>query len=190
MIIKAYNEKHNYLLFIDLEFSNQQLVQFAGLLFQRVDDETYQLARSLNLYISQKVCYPFVEYTNITNNFLEENGIPIDDARSLIFDDFLLDIPLNELEVISHRLKNDRLVLLSSNINLSSCGDNPIDGYCTYMNARRILGRQNHLTLSDIAEECGYYLHSAHNAYNDVWAEVSVFTYLKKVEKQKQLKEN
>ena len=185
MIIKAYNEKHNYLLFIDLEFSNQQLVQFAGLLFQRVDDETYQLARSLNLYISQKVCYPFVEYTNITNNFLEENGIPIDDARSLIFDDFLLDIPLNELEIISHGLKNDRLVLLSSNINLSSCGDNPIDGYCTYMNARRILGRQNHLTLSDIAEECGYYLHSAHNAYNDVWAEVSVFTYLRKIEKQK-----
>lgn len=190
MIIKAYNEKHNYLLFIDLEFSNQQLVQFAGLLFQRIDDETYQLSRSLNLYISQKVCYPFVEYTNITNNFLEENGIPIDDARSLIFDDFLLDIPLNELEIISHGLKNDRLVLLSSDINLSSCSDNPIDGYCTYMNARRILGRQNHLTLGDVAEECGYYLHSAHNAYNDVWAEVSVFTYLKKVEKQKQLKEN
>lgn len=190
MIIKAYNEKHNYLLFIDLEFSNQQLVQFAGLLFQRVDDETYQLSRSLNLYISQKVCYPFVEYTNITNNFLEENGIPIDDARALIFDDFLLDIPLNELEVISHGLKNDRLVLLSSDINLSSCGDNPIDGYCTYMNARRILARPNHLTLNDIAEEAGYYLHSAHNAYNDVWAEVSVFTYLKKVEKQKQLKEN
>ena len=70
MIIKAYNEKHNYLLFIDLEFSNQKLVQFAGLLFKNIDDETYQLARSINIYISQKVCYPFMEYTNITNNFL------------------------------------------------------------------------------------------------------------------------
>ena len=94
MIIKTYNEKHNYLLFIDLEFSNQQLVQFAGLLFQRVDDETYQLARSLNLYISQKVCYPFVEYTYITNNFLDENGIPIYDAPLLIDDARSLEILL------------------------------------------------------------------------------------------------
>ena len=39
MIIKTYNENHNYLLFIDLEFSNQDLVQFAGLLFKRIDDE-------------------------------------------------------------------------------------------------------------------------------------------------------
>ena len=38
MIIKAYNEKHNYLLFIDLEFSNQKLVQFAGLPFKNIDD--------------------------------------------------------------------------------------------------------------------------------------------------------
>ena len=43
----------------------------------------------------------------------------------------------------------------------------------------------NSETLNDIAEEAGYYLHSAHNAYNDVWAEVSVFTYLKKIEEQK-----
>jgi hypothetical protein len=41
------------------------------------------------------------------------------------------------------------------------------------------------LTLSDLAEECGYYLHHAHNAYNDVWAEVAIFTYLKKIEAQK-----
>ena len=61
----------------------------------------------------------------------------------------------------------------------------PIDGYCTFNNAKRILGRVNHLTLADLAEECGYYLHAAHNAYNDVWAEVAIFTYLKKIEAQK-----
>lgn len=33
MIIKCYNTNHNYLLFIDLEFNNQDLVQFSGLLF-------------------------------------------------------------------------------------------------------------------------------------------------------------
>lgn len=185
MIIKAYNENHKYLLFIDLEFSNQELVQFAGLLFNRIEDDTYQLSGSINVYISRKVCYPFMEYTNITNNFLEENGIPIADARALIMEDFLDGIPLNEIEVISHGLKNDRIVLNEAGINLSSANGKPIDGYCTYMNARRILARPNHLTLNDIAEEAGYYLHSAHNAYNDVWAEVSVFTYLKKIEQQK-----
>ena len=59
-------------------------MQFAGLLFKWIDDETYQLMRSCNVYISQKVCYPFAEYTAITNNFLEENGIPLNDAKELI----------------------------------------------------------------------------------------------------------
>ena len=59
-----------------------------------------------------------------------------------------------------------------------------IDGYCTFTNARRILGRTNQLTLQDIASECGYYLHNAHNAYSDVWATVAVYTYLKKIEEQ------
>lgn len=184
MIIKAYNENHNYLLFIDLEFSDQILVQFAGLLFKKIDEETYQLMRSLNTYVNQKVCYPFMEYTNITNGFLEDNGIPLDDVRALILDNFLKDIPLGEVEIISHGLKNDRIVLNTAQINLSTNDGKPIDGYCTYINGRRILKRQNHLTLTDIAEEAGYYLHAAHNAFNDVWAEVSVFTYLKKLEQQ------
>lgn len=160
-------------------------MQFAGLLFKKIDTETYQLSNSINVYISQKVCYPFMEYTSITNSFLEENGVPLDDAKALIMDEFLKDIPLNELEIISHGLKNDRLVMSEAGLNLSAYEGKPIDGYCTYINGRRILGRLNHLTLGDIAEECGYYLHSAHNAYNDVWAEVSVFTYLKKLEQQK-----
>ena len=188
MIIKAYNENHNYLLFIDLEFNNQTLVQFAGLIFKKIDVETYQLMRSINTYISQKVCYPFIEYTSITNNFLAENGIRLEDAKALIEENFLADVPLNELKVISHGLKNDRIVLNSAGINLSTYNNKPIDGYCTYINAKKILERQNHLTLVDIAEESGYYLHSAHNAYNDVWAEVGIFTYLKKIEAQKQIK--
>lgn len=186
MIIKVYNENHNYLLFIDLEFNNQDLVQFSGLLFSRIDDEVYQLAKSYTVYITQKVCYPFAEYTSITNNFLLENGIPLADAKIGIEEDFLGDIPLNETLIISHGLKNDRIVLNKANIKINNYGedDKPVDGYCTFTNARRILERPNHLTLNDLAEESGYYLHNAHNAYNDVWAEVSVFTYLKKIEYQ------
>lgn len=185
MIIKCYNESHTYLLFIDLEFNNKDLVQFAGLLFKWIDDDTYQLMQSLNVYVSQKVCYPFAEYTSITNNFLLENGIPLADAIEMI-NEFLDNVNMNELCIISHGLKNDRIVLNENGINLTHKDDNsPVDGYCTFNNARRILNRTNHLTLADLSEECGYYLHHAHNAYNDVWAEVAIFTYLKKIEAQK-----
>ena len=185
MIIKCYNENHNYLLFIDLEFNNKYLVQFAGLLFKKIDTETYQLMRSCNIYVTQKVCYPFAEYTAITNNFLAENGVPLKDAIVLI-KDFLSDVSPNEMCLIGHGLKNDRLVLAENGVDLTHKDNGkPIDGYCTFNNSRRILERLNHLTLADLAEECGYYLHHAHNAYNDVWAEVAIYTYLRKIEAQK-----
>lgn len=192
MVIKCYNENHPYILFIDLEFftnkkggeTHNHLVQFAGLLFKWIDTDTYQLMRSCNEYVTDKVCYPFAEYTAITTNFLTENGVPLRDMILSIQEDFLGDIPLNELLVVSHGLKNDRLVLIANRLNLNTYNDKPIDGYCTFENARKILKRKEELTLSDIATECGYYLHHAHNAYNDVWANVAVFTYLRKVEEQ------
>lgn len=189
MIIKAYNENHPYLLFIDLEFFNTKdstnhLVQFAGLLFKRIDTDTYQLMRSYNQYVTEKVCYPFAEYTSITNNFLAENGVPLDDLVASIQEDLEAIVPLNELLIISHGLKNDRIVLNEAGFKLNTYNDQPIDGYCTFTNARRILKRNEHLTLTDLCEEAGYYLHHAHNAYNDAWGEVAVFTYLKKIEEQ------
>lgn len=185
MIIKCYNENHPYIMFVDLEFfyekGHNHLIQFSGLLFQRIEDNIYQLKTSINQYITDKVCYPFVEYTSITNNFLKENGIPLNDFIHLLFEDILGNIPDKELLVVSHGLKNDRLVLMENDIDLTT----NIDGYCTFTNARRILGRSSQLTLQDIANESGYYLHNAHNAYNDVWATVAAYTYLKKIEQQR-----
>ena len=186
MIIKCYNEKHKYLLFIDLEFNNRELIQFSGLLFTQIDDDgTYQLMRSVNQYVCSKVCYSFTEYTNITNTFLSQNGIPLQELVNFIGDEFLKDINLSELLLISHGLKNDRMVMNDCGINLKF-DDNkkPIDGYCTFTNGRRILKRKKRLALSDLATEAGYYIYNAHNAYADVWAEVAVFTYLKKIEEQ------
>ena len=192
MIIKCYNENHNYLVFLDIEFNNRDLVQFAGLLFKRIDDEVYQLMRSCNQYIATKVCYPFMEYTSITNNFLESNGVSLQDVQAIISDDFLAGVDLQEVLVISHGLKNDRITLLQNGINLSFRDNNkklPVDGYCTFNNAKHILERDNKLTAKDLAEECGYYIHQAHNAFNDVWSEVAIFTYLRKIEKQKEVEE-
>lgn len=190
MIIKCYNENHPYLLFIDIEFDNTHLIQFAGLLFKRIDtDGTYQLQTSINQYVSAKVGYPFMEYTGINNSFLDENGIPLSSLRTLIFDDVLGEIPMKDIMVISHGLRNDRLVLSRNGINLSQYADEngawkPIDGYCTFNNAKRILNRNDHVGAADLANQFGYYLHNAHNAYNDVWSEVVIFTALKKIEEQ------
>lgn len=178
MIIKCYNEKHPYLLFVDIEFNNLDLVQYTGLLFKEIEPEVYQLMRSCNIYITNQVCYAFAEYTSITNNFLKENGIPLEDAKALIEEDFLEGINHKDVLMISHGLKNDRIVLDRAGI------DTDFDGYCTFTNARRILKRQENLSLESLSHEAGYYLHEAHNAFNDAWAEVSIFTYLRKIEEQ------
>lgn len=190
MIIKCYNENHPYLLFIDIEFDNTHLIQFAGLLFKRIDtDGSYQLQTSINQYVSTKVGYPFMEYTGINNSFLDENGVPLSSLRTLIFDDVLGDISMKDIMIISHGLRNDRLVLNRNGINLSQYADEkgvlrPVDGYCTFNNAKRILNRNDHVSATDLANQFGYYLHNAHNAYNDVWSEVVIFTTLKKIEEQ------
>ena len=80
---------------------------------------------------------------------------------------------MKDIMVISHGLRNDRLVLSRNGINLSQYADEngawkPIDGYCTFKNAQRILKRRSNLKETDIANESGYYVHNAHNAYNDV----------------------
>ena len=178
MIIKCYNENHDYLLFIDIEFNNLDLVQYTGLLFKWIDTETYQLMRSCNLYVTNQVCYAFAEYTSITNNFLKENGVPLEDVVDLIENNFLNGVDRSKLLLVSHGLKNDKIVLERAGLDVN------MEGYCTFTNGRRILKRTNQLTLADIAEEAGYYLHEAHNAYNDAWAEVSIFTYLRKIEQQ------
>ena len=190
MVIRCLNEKHKYLLFIDIEFDSGKLIQFAGLLFKEIDKETYQLMRSYNSYVSEKVCYPFAEYTKITNNFLEENGVPLEDVIDHILNDFLFEVPLSELQVISHGLRNDRIILNDNGVNLSTYVDakgrnKPIDGYCTFKNGRRILERNKFLSLNDLAEESGFYMIAPHNAYNDVWATVAIYTFLRKEEEQK-----
>ena len=133
-----------------------------------------------------------MEYTGITPTFLQQNGVPLKDLQLLVTEDFLKGVDLKDLEVISHGLRNDRLILTENGINLSNYTDkegkiHPIDGYCTYNNAKRILKRNKDLKESDLAIDSGYYLSesTAHNAFFDVQAEVSVFTYLKKIEQQR-----
>ena len=146
MVIKCYNEKHLWLLFIDTEFDQQQLVQFSGALFKRIDDDTYQLAATINQYITTSVSMYFQDYTKITQDFLVANGIPLESLKDLIFGEVLKNVDMKDVMIISHGLKNDRLVLKDNGINFNSYEDidgkiKPVDGYCTFNNAKRVLER-------------------------------------------------
>lgn len=192
MIIKCYNEKHPWLLFLDIEFDQLQLVQFSGALFKRIDEDTYQLASTITQYVTASVSVYFQDYTRITQDFLATNGIPLDSLKDLIFGEVLKDIDMGDLMIISHGLKNDRLVLKENDINFNYYNGTdgkvkPVDGYCTFNNAKRILNREKKLKLEDLAEEAGYYLSCAHNAYNDMWATVAVFTFLKKMDYERKI---
>lgn len=151
------NETHLYVLVFDIEFDQNDIVQFAGILFRSVGDGRYVVVRTLNTYVSCSPSYPFRVYTNISKEFLEINGVRKEDVVQQVEDVLLKDVPLDKLLVVSHGLKGDREMLLKNFINLSydKTTIKAIDGYCTFVNARRILGRKDRLKLSDIAREAG-----------------------------------
>lgn len=169
MIVYLKNEFHEHILVFDIEFDCMKLVQFAGLLLRKAKDELYIVERSVNVYVRTKVSYPFTAYTGISQAFLDDNGSPIEGVVQIVEDEFLAGIDKSKLLVVSHGLKNDRLVLMENCINLLYDHDKirTIDGYCTFTNAKKILGRQDNLRLEDVANESIFYQADTHNAFND-----------------------
>lgn len=177
MVIYVKNENHPYILVFDIEFDKKVLVQFSGLLFKNIGDGVYQLASTCTQYVKHKPSYPFSQYTHIKKNFLELNGVGIEDVVLTVKEDFIGNIDYKDILIVSHGLTNDKKILKENGIDLTEC-----DGWCTFQNAKRILNRDKNLKLDDLATEAGFYLDGAHNAYHDAWATVSVLTFLKKLE--------
>ena len=171
-----YNESHEYILFLDTEFDQQELVQFSGLLFRRVSDNNYAIYRSLNLYIQGPVTAAFTRYTGLSTQFLEHNGVTLEDARWQIMDCLLKDVGKNIL-LVSHGLHSDLTVLSNNGIVIPHAAE-----FCTFEKAKTILGRQTRLSLDDIAIETSIYPVMEHNAYIDTWVTVGVYNYLKDIE--------
>lgn len=170
--------KYDDIILFDIEYDQMSLVQFAGLLLHKVDNNLFKLTKSVNFYVKQnKQLNPFfVKYTNINDEFLQEKGVSWLEAVTL-FNSFIDGINNENCLVVSHGVKNDLHVLEANNIQFN------IDNhYCTYNNAKRILQRDNMLSLDVLAAESGYALFNAHNAYADVWGTLNVFCYLKELE--------
>ena len=178
-------QQDNVLVF-DAEYNESQLIQFSGILFRRIEEDIYQVSKSLNMYVrlQEGKINPFIErFTGINDIYLETFGEKIEDAKEKIYD--LIDVE-GSLVLASHGLTNDRRTMLNNDIDLYLNKQNEaIDGLCTYNAAKRLLGRDKKLTLEDVAADAGIFLSNGHNAFDDAWATISVFSLLCKLEEEK-----
>lgn len=182
MLVVFKNIEQKNILVFDAEYNEGDLIQFAAILFRKIEKDVYQICKSTNFYVKleNKNINPFIErFTGITDKFLNEYGISLSEAKESIValldhvDDFLL---------VSHGLRNDRLTLENNEIDFYDMPNKIIYPYCTYNNAKRILKRDKKLSLEDIANEAGIFLSNTHNAFDDTWATVAVFSLLCKLD--------
>lgn len=186
MIVVFKGVENESVLIFDAEYNESFLIQFSGILFRKIEKDTFQIEKSLNIYIKlpkgEKINKFIENFTGITDDFLNTFGETIDDAIEMIDD--LVDID-GTLLVSSHGIYNDRRILLENGVNLyEDKNGKDIEGVCTYNMAKRILKRERKLGLLDIAEESGMYLSNSHDALDDAWATVSVFCLLNKLEEE------
>lgn len=186
MITVFKNIDYDHVLMFDAEYNEGDLIQFAGLLFRKINKDIFQIEKSFNTYVKLeegKYVNRFIEkFTGITNSFLDSFGITLKEAREGIKE--LIDVE-GSLLIVAHGLENDRRVLLGNDIDLYLRNDEVIDGICTYNAAKRLLNREKNLNLTDVAADAGLFLTHGHDAFHDAWATVSAFCLLKKLEDEK-----
>jgi DNA polymerase III epsilon subunit-like protein len=180
-------EYKNVLVF-DAEYNEGDLIQFTGLLFRQIEKDIFQIEKSLNIYVKSEIgksVNPFIEqFTGITNNFLEVYGETLDESIEAI--QSLIDVPAEDLLVVSHGLQNDRQILVGNGVDLYvDKNGNEIDSLCTYSAAKRLLGRDKKLNLVDVSADAGFFLSGRHNAFEDAWATVSVLCLMCKLEEER-----
>lgn len=178
--------KQGHVLIFDAEYNEGNLIQFAGVLFRKIEEDIFQIERSLTTYVKleEGEVNRFIrDFTGITDSFLNAFGVSLAEAKEQI--EKLIDIEDDELLVVSHGITNDRRILLDNGIDLYvDKNEKDIQGVCTYNAAKRLLKRDKKLTLTDVAAESGIFLSNGHNAFEDAWATVSVFCLMCKLEEE------
>jgi len=173
MVLKGM--KHKYVMVADVEYDYARVLQFAAIVLQREDGpgDVYRIISSINAYIEQTYLSKRAEqYTGITLAKLQEWGIPMGTFIET-YDDFYEDIDMEQTVFVSHGAKNDRKVLREAGlVNL------PAHSYCTYKNGKTALKREKTLRLTDMAEESGYCMDNAHDAFADARATLHVLSFV------------
>jgi DNA polymerase III epsilon subunit-like protein len=179
MLIVFKGIKQEYVYVADTEYDRMTLIQSAGLVFKRIDErnDIYQLAFSFNYYLKKKKVHQYIEkFTGITSEFLKENGLTKEEFLTL-YDDMFVDIDPKDVLFVSHGTQADKTVIKNSEVKFI-----PEHSFCTYKAAKRVLERDERLTLTDVAIEAGYMLQNTHDAYADAVATAFIFSFLKKLE--------
>lgn len=178
--------KQGHVLIFDAEYNEGNLIQFSGILFRKIEEDIFQIERSLTTYVKleEGQVNRFIrDFTGITDSFLNAFGVSLAEAKEQI--EKLIDIEDDELLVVSHGITNDRRILFDNGIDLYvDKNEKDIQGVCTYNAAKRLLKRDKKLTLTDVAAESGIFLSNGHNAFEDAWATVSVFCLMCKLEEE------
>ena len=130
VVFKGNTKKH--ILVFDAEYNEGQLIQFSGILFKLMEEDIYQIFKSLNIYVKLeygKINRFIKEFTGITDEYLENFGKDLAEARDSIYK--LLDE--EDLLVVSHGLYNDRQTMMNNDIDMySNAEEEDISGSCTY----------------------------------------------------------
>jgi DNA polymerase III epsilon subunit-like protein len=179
MLVVFKGIKQEYVYIADTEYDRDALLQSAGLVFQRVDErnDIYQLAFSFNYYIKQRSIHPYIQkFTGITTKWLKENGLTKKEFIDL-YDDMFDGIDPKDVLFVSHGTQADKKVIQTSEVKFI-----PEHFFCTYKAAKRVLEREEKLTLTDVAKEAGFMLQNTHDAYADAVATAFIFSFLKKLE--------
>lgn len=189
MLVLFKNIEQDNILVFDAEYNEGDLIQFAGILFRKLEKDIFQIHKSINFYVkleTTKINYFIEKFTGITDEYLEEEGVILSEAIKKI-NEFLTDI--DNLLIVSHGLYNDRLTLENNGIDFYEM-EQCVKGLCTYNMSKRVLKRENKLKLEDVANEAGIFLANKHNAFDDTWATVAVFSLLCKLEAEEPNEEN
>jgi len=175
--------KQQNVLVFDAEYNEGDLIQFAGIMFLQIEEDIFQISKSINIYVKLEdngLINKFIEnFTGITDGFLLENGMNLSEAQKAISEFINCK---GDLLFVSHGLTNDRITMENNGIDFYNIENKTVSGFCTYNNAKRILKREKRLTLEEIANEAGLSLSHKHNALDDAWATIAVFSLLCKLD--------
>jgi DNA polymerase III alpha subunit (gram-positive type) len=185
MLVVFKGIKQKNVLVFDAEYNEGDLIQFSGIMFKQVEEDIFQISKSLNIYVKLPLGYSvnrFIQqFTGISNEFLEEFGLEIDQA--LLEIKSLVNVT-HDLIFVSHGLYNDRQTLSNNGVDFYTLDkkDGPqYPGICTYNLAKKVLKRETKLKLAEVASDAGLFLSNDHNAFDDTWATVAILSFLCKL---------
>ena len=179
MIIYLPKLQYKNIILFDIEYDHNSLVQLAFIILGAKGPEVYEVKKSFNVYMKQShsLSQFFTSYTNINDVYLRNNGLDLPRARALV-EEVVFDIEVSDTLLVGHGMDNDMRLLDEYNICLSRFSNR----YDTYKHAKKVLKRNQRLSLAEVAAEDCYFMFDEHNAYADVWGLLHAFSLLVELE--------